>query len=77
MVEVKKQVAESFAAKIFFRSFRRNKSSSSQPPNTISNVESDLEEEEEENTMTDEETKEEQLVELNAIWDIILPNEEE
>lgn len=54
MFEMKKQVVESTAPKKHFRSFRRNQSSSPQPPNTISNAEFDLEEDKEYNTMTDE-----------------------
>ena len=75
MVDIKKKVAEKSNAKKTFRSFKRNQSSSSQPPNTISNVEFDLEIEDEETE--EEETEEEEVVELNGMWDFILPNEEQ
>ena len=47
MVEIKKQVVETYTRKTFI-SFRKNHSFVSQPPNIISNVESKEEEEGEE-----------------------------
>ena len=55
MVEIKKKVAKSSNTKKPFRSFKRNPSSTSQPPNTISNDESD--QELEEDSPTKEEAK--------------------
>ena len=48
MVDIKKKIFENSNAKKNFRSLKRNQSSSSQPPNTISNAESELETEDEE-----------------------------
>lgn len=72
MVDIKKQVAET-SSKTPYRPFKRNPSTDSKIPNAISNVES---EEEEENT-TEEHTDEEEVVELQGMWDFILPNEED
>jgi len=66
---------ESYAPKKPFRSFKRNPSSTYQPPNTISNAESDPETKEDSRTEDESETKEE--VELNGMWDFILPTKEE
>lgn len=77
MVEIKKQVAKSSSRKPF-RPFKRNPTSDPKPPNTISNAESDLEEEE--ISTADEQTNDEELVEVHGMWDFILPllgNEEE
>ena len=41
MIEIKKQVAETSTPKKSFRPFKKNPSSTSQPPNVISNAESD------------------------------------
>ena len=73
MVKIKKQVAESSAPKKPFRSFKRNPSSASQPPNTISNYESN--QEAEEDSPNEEEAETEEEIELNGMWDFILPIE--
>ena len=53
MVEIKKQVAESSSKKPF-RTYRRNQPPNTQPPNTISNAETNDEDEEEATFSTDE-----------------------
>ena len=68
MVEIKKQVAESSAPKRPFRTFKKNSSYASQPPNTISNVESD--QESAEDSPNDEEVRTEEEIELNGMWDL-------
>ena len=55
--------------------FKKDQSSNTQPPNIISNVESDQDTEEEQTE--EEENEEEEYVELNGMWDFILPNEEQ
>lgn len=75
MVEIKKQVAESSSPKKPFHSFKINPSSTYQPQNTISNDESDPKIEED--SLTKEEAKTEEEVELNGMWDFIIPTEEE
>jgi len=50
IVEIKKQVAKSSAPKKSFCPFKISPSSTSQPPNTISNAESDQELEEDSTT---------------------------
>lgn len=75
MVEIKKQVAESSAPKKPFRSFKTNPSSTSQAPNTISNVEPD--QEAEEDSPNEEEVETEEEIEVNGMWDFILLTEEE
>lgn len=72
MVEIKKQVVESSPNKPF-RSFKRNQTSNPQHPNTISNVESNLDENDEEIALFDDETKDEKLVEVHGMRDFILP----
>lgn len=79
MVEIKKQVAKSSSKKPF-RSFKRNQTSNPQPPNTISNVGSDLDEDDELSALFDDETEDEELVEVHGMWDFTLPtfdNEDE
>jgi len=71
MVEIKKQVAESSSKKPFI-SFKRNHTSNPQPPNRISNVESDMDEDDEENALSYDETKDEELVEVHGMWYFIL-----
>ena len=75
LVEINKQAAESSAPKKPFFSFKRNPSSASQPPNTISNAKSD--QEAKEDSPVEEEAEMEEEVELNVMWDFILPTEEE
>ena len=81
MLDIKKQVGES--SKIPFQSFRRPQTSNPQPPNVISNVESDQEKGEEETTLSAnefQEEEEEEMIEAHGLWDFILTtseNEEE
>ena len=72
MVDIKKQVAET-SSKKSFRPFKRNSPANPKPPNAISNVESDGEEDEVSN---EEQTDDEEVAELQGMWDFILPNEE-
>lgn len=58
MVEIKKQVFES-SSKKHFSSFKRNQTFNPQPPNTISNSESDLDEGDEETTLSIDESGDE------------------
>lgn len=71
IVDINKQVVESSSKKPF-RPFRRNHTTNPQPPNTISNVEND-DEDEDEATFSIDEFQDEQTVELNRMWDFILP----
>ena len=71
MAEIKKQVAESSSKKPF-RPFRRNQPTNPQPLNTISNDEID-DEDEDEATFSPDEFQDKQIVELNGMWDFILP----
>ena len=73
MVDIKKQVAETSSKKPYMP-FKRNPSIDSKPPNTITNAES---EEVEEEIATKEHTNEEEVVELQGMWDFILPDEED
>jgi len=73
MVDIKKQVAETSSKKPY-KPYKRNPSTDSKPPNAITNVE--LEEEEEE-IATEEPTNEEEVVEVQGMWDFILPDEED
>ena len=73
MVDIKKQVAET-SSKNPYRPFKRNPSTDSKPPNAITNAKS---EEEEEEIATEEHTDEEEVVELQGMWDFILPDEED
>ena len=75
MTDIKKQVVENSAAKKSFRPFKKNPSSASQPPNEISNAESD--QDTEDPSPSENELKSEEEVELNGLWDFILPIEEE
>ena len=65
----KKQVAE-ISSKKPYRTFKRGPSTDSKPPNAITNAES---EEEEEEIATEGQTDEEEVVELQGMWDFILP----
>lgn len=79
MVEIKKQVAESSSKKPF-RSFKKTQASNYQPPNVISNVESNQDEDEDEMILFADESHDEELVEVHVLWDFILPtsdNEDE
>ena len=75
MEDIKKQVAENASSKNTFRNFKKGQSSNTQPPNIISNAKSDQDTEEEQTE--EEEDDEEEKVELNGMWDFILPNEEQ
>ena len=69
MVDIKKQVAETSSRKSF-RPFKRNPPSNPKPPNTISNVESDVDEEEV--SMADKQIDDEETVEVHGMLDFIL-----
>eukprot|EP00253_Pinus_taeda_P010678 PITA_10678 len=73
MVDIKKQVVAT-SSKKSYRHFKRNPYTDSKPPNAITSVES---EEEEEEIITEEHIDEEEVVELQGMWDIILPDEED
>jgi len=73
MVDIKKQVAET-SSKNPYRAFKRGPSTDSKTPNAITNVES---KEEEEEIATEGKTDEEEVVELQGMWDFILPQEED
>ena len=75
MIEIKKQVVETSVPKKSYHLFKINPSSTSQPPNVISNAESD--QDTEDPSPFEQETKSEEEVELNGLWDFILPTEEE
>jgi len=70
MVEIKKKVAETSSRKDF-RPYKRNPSSDPKPPNTISNDELDVEKEEV--SRAEEQTDDEETVEVQGKWDFILP----
>ena len=74
MIDIKKQVAKT-SSKNPYRAFKRSPSMDAKPPNAISNVES--EEEEEEESTTEGQTDDEEVVELQGMWDFILPQEED
>ena len=67
MVDIKKQVAETSSKKPY-KPFKRNPLTDSKPPNAITSVES----EEEEEIASEEHTDEEEVVELQGMWDFIL-----
>jgi len=71
MVNIKKQVAETYSRKPY-RAFKRGPSMDSKPPNAIANAEF---KEEEEEIATKGQTDEEEVVELQGMWDFILPQE--
>lgn len=73
IVDIKKQVAETSSRKPY-KPYIRNPSTNSKPPNAITSVES---EEEEEEIATKEHTDEEEVVEVQGMWDFILPDEED
>ena len=73
MVDIKKQVAET-SSKRPYRAFKRGPSTDSRPPNAITSVEF---EEEEEEIATEGQTNDEEVVELQGMWDFILPQEED
>ena len=73
MVDIKKQVAET-SSKKSYKPYRRNPSTDSKPPNAITSAES---KEEEEEIATEETTDEEEVVEVQGMWDFILPDEED
>ena len=73
MVDIKKQVAEASSKKPY-KAFKRGPSTDAKPPNTISNAES---EEEEEEIATEGQTDDEEVVELQGMWDFILSQEED
>ena len=72
MVEIKKKVIESSSSEKPFRPFRINQPPNPHPPNIISNVETD-DEDEKEATFSVEEYQDEQVAELNGVWDFLLP----
>ena len=72
MVDIKKQVAET-SSKNPYKAFKRGPSTDSKPPNAISNAEF---EEEEDEISTEGQTDDEKVVELQGMWDFILPQEE-
>lgn len=74
MIDIKKQVAETSSKKPY-RAFKRGPSMDVKPPNAISNVKSKEEEEEESTTWG--QTDDEEVVELQGMWDFILPQEED
>lgn len=74
MVDIKKQVAETSSKKPY-RAFKRNPPIKVKPPSTVSNVE--YEEEEEEENPTEGHTDDEEVVELQGMWDFILPQEKD
>ena len=55
-----------------FRTYKRNQPPNPQPPNTISNADTD-DEDEKETTFSADESQDEQIAELNGMWDFILP----
>ena len=73
MVDIKKQVAET-SSKRPYKAFKRGPSTDSRPPNSITSAES---EEEEEEIATEGQTDDEEVVELQGMWDFILPQEED
>ena len=73
MVEIKEQVEETSSKKPY-KPYRRNPSTNSKPPNSITSAES---EEEEEEIATEEHTDEEEVVEVQGMWDFILLDEED
>jgi len=73
MVDIKKKVAKT-SSKRPYRAFKRGPSTDAKPPNAISSAES---EEEEEEIATERQTNEEEVVELQGMWDFILPQEED
>ena len=75
MTDIKKQVAENSNSKKVFRNFKQKQTSSSQPLNGISNVESDQDDEEEQ--LEEEEDNGEEEVGLNGMSYFILSNEEQ
>ena len=72
MVDIKKQVAET-SSKKYFRPFKRNSPANPKPPNVILHVESDGEEDEV--STNEEQTDDEEVAELQGMWDFIHPNE--
>ena len=62
MADIKKQVVESSSSKKTFRPFKKGQSSITQPSNIISNAD------------FDQDIEEEEYIELNGMWDFILPN---
>jgi len=69
MVDIKKQVTETSSRKAY-RPYKINPSSDPKPTNTISNVESDMEDEEV--STAEEQTDDEEIVELQGMWDFII-----
>ena len=69
MFDIKKQVEKTFSKRPY-RDFRRGPSTDSRPPNAITSAES---KEEEEEITTEGQTDDEEVVELQGMWDFILP----
>jgi len=73
MLDIKRQVVETSSKKPY-KPYRKNPSTDSKPPNAITNAESEGEEEEVSN---EEPIDEDEVVELQGMWDFILPYEED
>jgi len=73
MVDIKKQVVETSSKKPY-KPLIRNPSIDPKPSNAITNVESEGEEDEASN---EEPTDDDEVVELQGMWDFILPDEED
>lgn len=73
MVDIKKQVANTSYKKPY-KAYRRNPSTNPKPPNAITNAEP---EEEEEEISNEGPTDQEEVVEVQGMWDFILPDEED
>lgn len=73
MVDLKKQVAETSSKKPY-KPFKINPSIDPKPPNAITNAESEGGEEE---FLNEEQTDDDEVVEIQGMWDFILPDEED
>lgn len=73
MVDIKRQVVETSSKKLY-KPYRKSPSTDPKPSNAITNVESEGEEEEVSN---EEPIDEDEVVELQGMWDFILPDEED
>ena len=73
MIDIKKQVAKT-SSKKRYRNFKRNPPMEVKPPSVVSNVESEGEEEE---NPIEGQTEDEEVMELQGMWDFILPQEED
>jgi len=73
MVDIKKQVAETSSKKPY-KPFKRNPPIDPKAHNAITNIELEGEEEEVSN---EEHTDDDEVVELQGMWDFILPDKED